>query len=153
MFIYICGMANLNRYFSILDILVMKEAFLRLHKPKEVTFDGLKYKVCYDKRGTMKHQRPIGKGVYLIVKRKGKGKRTVLYVGACKSFGIRLSAHDKIPAIRKLLKEGEIIEILCYSAENYKQVERDFIKKYTPLFNKAHNPKNKKPKLLTHKKQ
>lgn len=136
-------MSSLSKYFSYNEILELRHKFLRDNAPKSVIFDGLVCFVCYDERGTMTSQKPLGCGIYFITKRKGKGKRTVMYIGGSRSFGIRLSTHEKMPDIRKCLLEWEHIEILCYNTDMYKTQEKDFIIKYAPPFNVAHNPQKK----------
>jgi len=143
-FIYICIMSTLSKYFTFEKQVDLKYKFLKRYNPKTVLFDGLKWEVCFDTRITITHQKPIGSGIYIITKRSGKGKRKVMYVGACRCFSVRLSTHEKMPAIRKTLLGMEYIEILCYETKDYKKQEKEFIKRYMPPFNKAHNPKLKK---------
>lgn len=90
---------------------------------------------------------PINKsGVYAIVKtklsynfKKSKNKSKLMYIGSSASLVNRITSHEVYLTLLKTCSSEYHIRIFFKYNDNYKELEKELIKKYKPLLNIQHN--------------
>jgi len=92
-------------------------------------------------------EKPINKaGVYAIVKtklsynfKKKRYKSKIMYIGSSGSLVKRITSHEVYSTLLKNCNNKHHVRIFFKYDENYKELEKQLIKKYKPLLNIQHN--------------
>ncbi len=95
---------------------------------------------------------PTTPGTYIITTVK-RGVRKIHYIGASSNIQCRIKTHNKIIELKKMLKKGEVIEILIRAAILLvgRKLENVLLSKLKPPLNSQRTCITQSPDIIKHK--